>query len=81
MQTFTSNQLRYATVTLENNKIIKKLESESNREVTIPYTEAADSVNSLLNGQLLKVMTDKTATLEIQTASASICIPGIAYPC
>ncbi|KQO10848.1 Ig-like domain-containing protein [Paenibacillus sp. Leaf72] len=80
VQTFTSNQLRYATVTLDNDKIIKKLESESNREVTIPYTEAADSVNSLLNGQLLKVMTDKTATLEIQTASASYAFPASLIP-
>ncbi|SFF13777.1 S-layer homology domain-containing protein [Paenibacillus algorifonticola] len=80
VQTFTSKQLRYATVTLENDKIIQKLESESNREVTIPYTEAADSVNSLLNGQLLKVMTDKTATLEIQTASASYAFPASLIP-
>ncbi|WP_338553544.1 Ig-like domain-containing protein [Paenibacillus sp. KS-LC4] len=80
VQTSTNNQLRYATVTLDNDKIIRKLESESNREVTIPYTEATDSVNSLLNGQLLKVMTDKTATLEIQTASASYVFPASLIP-
>ncbi|ANY66809.1 hypothetical protein BBD42_10300 [Paenibacillus sp. BIHB 4019] len=80
VQTSTNNQLRYATVTLDNDKIIQKLESESNREVTIPYPEAADSVSSLLNGQLLKVMTDKTATLEIQTASASYAFPASLIP-
>ncbi|MEI7027945.1 Ig-like domain-containing protein [Paenibacillus sp. y28] len=71
-----SNGNGQTVITIDNDTIAHKLETESNRTVTIPYTEAATSIISELNGKLAKTMEDKSAVLEIKTALAAYTLPA-----
>lgn len=71
-----SNGSGQTVITIDNDKIVRKLETGSNRKVTIPYMETATSIISELNGKLAKTMEDKSAVLEMKTALATYALPA-----
>ncbi|MGI6084144.1 MAG: fibronectin type III domain-containing protein [Acetivibrionales bacterium] len=65
------------TVTINDEIIEERLEQEGNNAVvTIPVTDAADDIVSQLNGQMVKNMENKDATLEIKTENVTYSIPA-----
>jgi len=65
------------TITVDPKKLSAKLEAEGlNAMVTIPVNTNADIIVGELNGQLVKNMEDKLATLEIKTERAAYTLPA-----
>lgn len=65
------------TVSLLPDKIADRLAQEGERSViTIPVTTGADKVVGELNGQTVKLMEGKQATLVIETGAASYVLPA-----
>ncbi|MBJ6362888.1 FG-GAP-like repeat-containing protein [Paenibacillus sp. GCM10012307] len=63
-------------VTLDHSKIIAKLSKENNKLLSIPVTSSSDIVISVLNGELVKVMEDKGAAIEIKTDRGTYTLPA-----
>ncbi|MDF2926149.1 MAG: inlA [Paenibacillaceae bacterium] len=65
------------TLILDRQKMANMLDAEGNHAVvTIPFTEAANILVSELNGQLIKDMEDRQATLVIRTDKATYTLPA-----
>ena len=68
---------KVTTITVDDDKIKAKLESEGNNStVTILFDETPDTLISQLNGQTIKNMEDKEAVLEIKTSNIVYTIPA-----
>ena len=75
-QTTLDNQA-VTTVILDDGAINQKIENANpNTPVTIPVQTDANGVVCQLNGQTIKNLADKTATLEIKTATATYTLPA-----
>jgi hypothetical protein len=65
------------TITVDEAKLEQKLSSEGNAvTVTIPINSDSDKLIGQLNGQMVKDMEDKQATIEVQTGSATYTLPA-----
>ncbi|SFL65210.1 S-layer homology domain-containing protein [Paenibacillus sp. 1_12] len=63
-------------ITVDNDKVIAKLEKESNKVLTIPVTGSSDVVVGELNGKLVKAMEGKDVVIEIKTDRATYTLPA-----
>jgi hypothetical protein len=63
-------------ITIDNEKVIAKLEKESNKVLTIPVTGNSDVVIGVLNGKLVKAMEGKDVTIEIKTDRGTYTLPA-----
>ncbi|MFX3650655.1 MAG: S-layer homology domain-containing protein [Paenibacillus sp.] len=71
------NSQSVTTITVDSVKLDEKLSSEGNgATVTILLNTQSDVVIGELNGQMIKNMEDKKATLKIQTPSATYTLPS-----
>ncbi|WP_339299278.1 S-layer homology domain-containing protein [Paenibacillus sp. FSL R5-0623] len=71
------NSQSVTTVTVDSVKLDEKLSAEGNgATVTILLNTQSDVVIGELNGQMIKNMEDKNATLKIQTPSATYTLPS-----
>ncbi|MFB9325551.1 S-layer homology domain-containing protein, partial [Paenibacillus aurantiacus] len=71
------NDQQVTTITVDQKKLDAKIEAEGQGAiVTIPDKSNANVVVSELNGQMVKNMEGKQATLEIKTESATYTIPA-----
>ncbi len=75
--TTTQGSQTVTTITVDEEKLEKKLESEGNKAVvTIPVNTKADVVIGELNAQMVKNMENKEAVLELKTGTAAYAIPA-----
>ncbi|MEK3773643.1 S-layer homology domain-containing protein [Paenibacillus sp. FSL K6-4396] len=71
------NSQSVTTITVDSVKLDEKLTAEGNgATVTILLNKQSDVVIGELNGQMIKSMEDKKATLKIQTPSATYTLPS-----
>lgn len=73
----TDDGKKQTTVTVDDNKLNKILDSSSGKPtVTLPVSEKSDVVVGELNGQTVKNMEKKEATLEIKTETITYTLPA-----
>ena len=70
------NNQEVVTVTIDPEKLEKRLAAEENAVVTIPVKGNSDVVVGELNAQMVKNMENKEATLEIKTDRATYTLPA-----
>ncbi|WP_051280559.1 S-layer homology domain-containing protein [Anaerovorax odorimutans] len=71
------NDRTVTTVTVDADKLGTTLETQRNNvSVVIPITSGSDVASGVLNGQMVKNMERKDATLEIQTDRATYTLPA-----
>jgi hypothetical protein len=64
------------TITVDQRKLDQKLATEGNNAlVIIPINSDSDKLSGQLNGQMIKNMEEKQATLEIRTGSSTYTLP------
>ncbi|MEK3722566.1 S-layer homology domain-containing protein [Paenibacillus sp. FSL H8-0034] len=63
-------------ITIDNDKVIAKLEKDGNKVFTIPVAGNSDVVVSELNGKLVKAMEGKDVVIEIKTDLGSYTLPA-----
>ena len=63
-------------ITLDNDKLIAKLEKDGNKVLTIPYSGTSDVVIGELNGKLVKLMEAKDGVITLQTERATYTLPA-----
>ena len=77
VNTVSQNGKTITTVTISTDKLEAMLEGSSgNTTVTLPITNGSDTVAGKLDGQAIKSMEDKSATLIVKTDSASYSLPA-----
>lgn len=77
-ETTTVNNQTKTTLTIDETQLQERLEAEGNNAtVTIPVTDTkADVIIGQLNGQMVKNMENKQATVIVQTSTASYTLPA-----
>ncbi len=75
--TTNSDGQKVTTVTVDTDKLKTILDGQSNgATVTIPVTSGSSIASGVLTGTMVKTMETKSATLEIQTDSATYTVPA-----
>ncbi|WP_158560792.1 S-layer homology domain-containing protein [Paenibacillus contaminans] len=75
-QRTTVNGRNVTTITLDNKKVMDKLEKENNNLITIPVSGDSDVVVGQLNGSLVKSLQSKDALIRIVTDKAIYTLPA-----
>ncbi|MFD1885732.1 S-layer homology domain-containing protein [Paenibacillus wenxiniae] len=75
--TTTENNIKTTTIDVDTNKLKTKLDAEGlNAIVTIPISSDSDVNRAQIDGQALQNMQDKSATIVLQTDTASYKLPA-----
>ncbi|MFC0214027.1 tandem-95 repeat protein [Paenibacillus chartarius] len=74
--TSVEGELSVTTITVDNEKVLARINREDNKTLAIPYPDPTDVVIAELNGQLVKAMEGKDIMVEVITERATYKLPA-----